>query len=158
MQAIEGYEGLYSVSDSGAVFSHIKGRIRPLKAVICGDGYTRVGLYSKDRARRRMLAVHRIVASTFVDNPDGKPIVNHKNGVKTDNRASNLEWVSPRENQLHAVATGLHKTAPSFNHLAPEVFRLRQGLVTFAKISSELGISISTAHRLFKLHSNDESS
>ena len=65
-------------------------------------GYQRVNLEG------RVWAVHRLIALVFVPNPDGLPQINHKNGVKTDNRAKNLEWVSNQQNRDHAVATGLH--------------------------------------------------
>ena len=57
------------------------------------------------------ISVHRLVAVKYVANPAGKPEVNHKNGVRSDNRASNLEWVTCSENNVHAYATGLSKAA-----------------------------------------------
>lgn len=60
---------------------------------------------------------HKLVALLFIPNPRNKPIVNHINGVKTDNRASNLEWVTHKENVAHAKKMGLIK--PRFNENAP---------------------------------------
>ena len=55
--------------------------------------------------------LHRIIAETFVRNPENKPEINHKDGDKRNNRADNLEWVTRRENDAHARNTGLMRTA-----------------------------------------------
>ena len=104
---LPGYEEIYEVSDCGNVRNILSGK------VLNGDvsrGYKRVGLYRNGAIRRVM--VHRLVLSCFVGSaptPEHRQ-ANHKNGVKLDNRPENLEWVTPRENSLHAIhVLGTHK-------------------------------------------------
>lgn len=76
-----------------------------LKVTIDKDGYEMlcIGAYKI----RKPTGVHRIVAIAFIPNPENKPQVNHKNGIKNDNRLSNLEWVTNSENKKHAYNIGM---------------------------------------------------
>jgi len=104
MKEIPGYEGLYSVSKEGEVYSERRGIF--LKKCLGGGGrYLSVSL-RKD-GENKMFMVHRLVALAFVENPDGKPEVNHKDGDRKNNAAKNLEWCTRSENMKHAVRTGL---------------------------------------------------
>lgn len=90
----------YKVTDDGRVFRADGNEVVYRKD---SEGYLRVS-FGKDGSRER---VHRLVASAFVDNPDGKPMVDHIDGNKANNHASNLRWVTPRENTLAASEKGL---------------------------------------------------
>lgn len=96
--------GEYMVSNYGAVVTTKTGRI--LLPAIDHRGYERVCLFKKDRRRR--YRVHRLVAITFIPNPDNLPQVNHKDGNKRNNCVDNLEWVTNEENMKHSRANGLH--------------------------------------------------
>lgn len=94
---IVGWEGHYEVSNMGRVRN---GDLRILRLTATSHGYRVVNTITANIHKGRY--VHRLVATAFIQNPDGKPLVNHKNGVKSDNKASNLEWVTPLENNIHA--------------------------------------------------------
>lgn len=115
---IEGYEGRYQVSNLGQVRSCNRivkfkdGREREYKSVILRpttdkDGYYIFYLYKNKK--KTNFSAHKLVAQTFIPNTDNKPQINHKNGNKTDNRAVNLEWVTPLENTQHAIKTNLRQ-------------------------------------------------
>lgn len=100
---IDGYNGIYQVSNLGNVRSlnyNKTGVAKELSPSIKKSGYKMVTLQTGATVKYHLL--HRLVAKAFVPNPENKPVVNHKNGKKYDNRAENLEWVTNRENQLHA--------------------------------------------------------
>lgn len=110
------YEGLYQVSNTGKVKSleRIVSREkwhkqkvdeRILKPANDGYKYLMVSLY-KNR-KRHTEKVHRLVADAFIPNPSNKPQINHIDGVKHNNNAYNLEWVTEKENIQHAVLIGL---------------------------------------------------
>lgn len=91
------------VSNMGNAVSHKRGAPRPLKVCYTNDGYQMVN------ASRPPQYVHRLVAETWIDNPNHYEQVNHINGDKDDNRVENLEWVTHSENMRHAYRTGLLK-------------------------------------------------
>jgi hypothetical protein len=109
---IEGYPG-YQVSNMGRVKSLVKAYRREeiiLKGSPNTTGYTLVQLYPKPRQRKSLL-VHRLVMMTFQPNPVMDELeVNHKDLDTTNNKMSNLEWVTSRENKDHYVASDKFKT------------------------------------------------
>lgn len=98
---IEGYND-YEISDNGEVRSLKNKKVHILKQLIRGGNskYYIVPLCKNGNVKIHY--VHRLVAKAFVPNPLKKHQVNHKNLIKTDNRASNLEWVTAIENTWHA--------------------------------------------------------
>lgn len=94
---IDGYDGMYQVSDLGRVRSKKYGRWKVLKNGTTGSGYLTVCLFKDNKVKG--LLVHRLVASAFIPNTDEtKTIINHINEDKTDNRVENLEWCDYRYN------------------------------------------------------------
>lgn len=109
-RVIPGTDDLYEVSNLGRVRSithtDSMGRVQKGRVLCFGDngkGYLHVGL-----GKRRQDYVHRLVAAAFVDNPDELTEINHIDGDKSNNAATNLEWTTHRANLKHSYDTGLH--------------------------------------------------
>jgi hypothetical protein len=160
---VPGYEVLYQVSSYGRVKSldktvksgiynnptrFIPGQIitpKPDK-----DGYLKVGL-TKDH-KKTTIGIHIVVCRAFYPNPENKPQVNHKNGVKFDNRLENLEWSTLSENRVHAYSTGLQNgltrmgVLNNFNKLTEwqvKEIRIRymRRYVTYKELAKDYGVS-----------------
>lgn len=106
---IPGLEGRYQVSDHGSVRSvsrmhkgrAIRSTVKKLETHYKGYRYVKVWHYEPKPYVKKKYFVHRLVASAFLPNPDGKPIVNHRDRDKGNNHLSNLEWCTDSENQVH---------------------------------------------------------
>lgn len=106
---IKGYEGIYQVSNLGRVKSlkrysnnNANTKDRLLKPSFNKKGYLRVVLCKNGIQYNK--TIHRLVAEAFIPNPDNKPQVNHIDEDKTNNRISNLEWMTNKENRNHGTA------------------------------------------------------
>lgn len=95
---IEGYEGLYQISNYGRVLS-VKRNIY-LKGAINNCGY--IKCYLNINNKQKTFLLHRLVGIAFIQNPENKSQINHINGDKTDNSVINLEWNTASENMSHS--------------------------------------------------------
>jgi hypothetical protein len=106
MKPVKNYEQRYSITEDGRLYSHLSKKF--LKTTVHKTGYegmcTRVG---SRHAPAVLFRIHRLVAEAYIPNPENKTQVNHIDGDKLNNHVSNLEWVTPSENIIHAYAMGL---------------------------------------------------
>ena len=112
---IDGYEGLYQVSNLGRIKSFVKWDVynkyhyeeRILKPFKNNKGYLEVSLV-KDKIRSNKF-IHRLVANAFIPKKQGKNIVNHKDFNPLNNNVENLEWVTQKENTIYSVENMKHR-------------------------------------------------
>ena len=96
----------YEVDRSGNLYSLKSGRRKKLRGSLDGKGYLQYELTGNDGSKAFPKA-HRLVALAYIPNIENKPQVNHKDGDKLNNKVDNLEWVTNRENRVHAIENGL---------------------------------------------------
>ena len=162
MKDVKNYKGIYKITKDGKVWSAY--RKRYLKGHLV-KGYPLVdlvGIGDNDR-KRKFYYVHRLVAEAYIPKVSGKLTVNHKNGIKTDNRVENLEWCTQKENIRHSWAIGTSKPRYNLNHPSTKisedvVSEIRAKIDfkygTMTKLAKEYGVSISLVSLIGKGYRN----
>lgn len=150
---LRGYEGIYWMDEEGNIFS-AKGKRKPVRHE---TGYYVITLSIKGECKTHRY--HRLVAETWIENPDNKPFVNHKDGDKLNFNPSNLEWVTEKENSEHAVSTGLFNVKgvsnPACRFTEGDVsdwyFLMTQG-VLIQDIATHYGCGRNTVSKLLNIY------
>lgn len=150
---VPGYKGRYKVSNLGRFIGQKGVILRQQKS----KGYLIISLEGVKKKTTR--SSHKIVGVTFVDNPQRKPQLNHINGIKTDNRSVNLEWVTPKENTAHAINSGLRRIdfcMGDGSHYAKlssdEVLEIREmgDSVSLKELASQYSVTVDTINNVLK--------
>jgi hypothetical protein len=148
---IKDYENMFMVSDQGRILNLTTMKIKELKPHK-HHGYVRAMLCKN--GVKTQYPVHVLVARAFLNNPENKPQVNHIDGVKHNNKLSNLEWATPSENISHAIKTGLlkintTKTNASQHKIKGEIWKVFQ-LNTNYLVSNKGRVKNATTNKILK--------
>jgi len=161
-------DGLYFVNEKGSVksadrtrrgvshgeeFTYVrKGRL--LKQSLNRKGYPCVTLKKLD-GTQKVVCVHRLVALTFIPNPQNLPQINHIDGIKTNNNVSNLEWCTPQHNIVHAFKMGLNKATKFWTGKKGSNHPASKPVVAFDKTGNRIMefASATSAADFMKIHS-----
>jgi hypothetical protein len=157
-KSIEGFDGIYEVSNLGRVKS-LKRKYSDddkIRKFSISKGYIRY--YLSINAITKPFSAHRLVALAFIHNPENKPQVNHIDGNKLNNRVDNLEWVTSSENQNHALKTGLIIPNCGQNHYRKkltdkDVLEIRNSNLSESKLSLQYKINRATIGKIKRLES-----
>lgn len=135
----------YFVNKKGVIISFKRDYPHVMQPKIGDKGYYEVGLRDKN-SNRKFYHIHRIVAGTFIKNPNRRRYINHKDGNKLNNHVENLEWVTASENTLHAYEQGLitnnsKKCKLYYNDEKIEEFNSKENAARY--VANKVGLSIS---------------
>jgi DNA-binding transcriptional regulator YiaG len=155
MKDIPGYEKRYSITEDGKVWSHPKSGGGYL-------GYIKKGKWLKtsystkypsiclcdDNKKRKTYLIHRLVAISYLENPEKKKQINHKDGNKLNNNLNNLEWCNPIDNINHAFKTGLNKRVKKLTETQiKEIKKLRYNGFTQVELANMFNVDRTTIRR-----------
>ena len=149
----------FLISSDGDLMNELTGKI--LKPEILRSGYYSVRVTLGSRTKKKHVIIHKAVAYTFLDNPNGYKVINHKNGKKKKNNVDNLEWSIYKDNLQHAYDTGLFdksKISGENNHAAKLTWsnvkeireRYSRGTATLRSLAKEYGVSEPVIHDVIK--------
>lgn len=147
---VEGFSHYY-ISKNGQIARIKEGKTKLLNDRANEKGYRRVSMVD-DEGVRRDRYVHNLMAKTFIENPNNKPIINHINGNKADNRLENLEWATHSENTIH-----MHNVLGTHTSIEPcELYYMGEFVQSFDKIidacehaSKNYGVSFTSLQKYF---------
>lgn len=136
---IEGFNNKYIITSSGKVYNNFTGEEMKQKNTL---GYNAVALrvFDGKKSIQKLFKIHRLVAKYFIPNPNNLPMVNHKDGNKTNNNKSNLEWCTNRENTIHAYRTQLNKTEINLSNGQCIIDLIEDFKYNYADVASLLNI------------------
>lgn len=148
----------YSIDKNGTIFSFRKKMYKALKGSMAKNGYLLVKVCNEKGVKR--FPAHRLVAATWLQKPSNIVQINHLDGVKTNNKITNLEWVTAKQNIQHAFATGLMKnlqgSASHFSKLQEnQVIEIKKELKNYKKglfqiLGKKYGVHASTINKIYK--------
>ena len=148
---IHDYEGMYQISNFGNVRSiKEKGASKykhyNMKSRIGNHGYKYLVLCD-GKGKTKTKTIHRLVAIAFIENPNGFKVVNHIDGIKTNNKTSNLEWCSYTDNNIHAYSIGIKKSFEISKEELEELYYKKN--MTIKHIAEIKNVSFSTLKKWF---------
>jgi hypothetical protein len=151
---IDSHKGIYKVSNLGRVRRVIASNTGKAGMILSpiNERYQKVGLWKRGRMTPSL--IHRLVATAFVINPRNKKTVNHKDGNRYNNISTNLEWVTPSENMMHAkrvllIGCGNNHYCSRLREIdIPAIIRLRRSGWVLNRISKRFGVHESTIRKI----------